>query len=306
MKALLRHTVLVLIVWLAASGVSFGTQVYLKDGGSIDARSVWRQGNKVYVNINRDIVADFAASEIDLRRTFPKSGTARHQVTHPAARAEPNPPEAKPVVQARPAIAATAQKPAVPSVPAPAPVAIEAPQPGAATATAAEHAAPPDKAEQQRRSQEAAKMMVEAVMKKDQELMKKALEMQKSALPQQGSAVPNKPAFPSFSLSTRLTIVVACLLIITGYWVVFRKAGQDGWKCLIPFYNIYVLMGIAGKPGWWMFLLFVPLVGVAILLFAMLSLAKKFGRSELFGVGLLLLPMIFFPLLAFGGSEYEG
>jgi len=40
--------------------------------------------------------------------------------------------------------------------------------------------------------------------------------------------------------------------------------------------------------------------------FHVLSLAKKFGRSELFGVGLLLLPMIFYPVLAFGGSEYEG
>jgi hypothetical protein len=58
--------------------------------------------------------------------------------------------------------------------------------------------------------------------------------------------------------------------------------------------------------GWWMFLMFIPLVGVVIYLLAMLSLAGKFRRSELFGVGIFLLPMIFFPLLAFGGSEYEG
>ncbi|OGU16884.1 MAG: signal peptidase I [Geobacteraceae bacterium GWC2_53_11] len=103
-----------------------------------------------------------------------------------------------------------------------------------------------------------------------------------------------------------LLMLALCVLIIAAQWIIFQKAGQAGWKCLVPFYNAYILMQIAGKPGWWMFLLFIPLVGVAIMLFAMLSLAKKFGRSELFGVGLLLLPMIFFPLLAFGGSDYEG
>ena len=145
-------------------------------------------------------------------------------------------------------------------------------------------------------------MMVDAAMKKDPEMMKKALEVQKSTMPQQKSAVLNK----GLPISFLLIILTVCLLVIAGQWIVFQKAGQAGWKSLIPFYNMYILMEISGKPGWWMFLLFVPLVGLVILLFALLSLAKKFGRSELFGVGLLLLPMLFFPLLAFGGSEYEG
>jgi len=147
-------------------------------------------------------------------------------------------------------------------------------------------------------------MMTEAMLKKDPDLMKKALEMQKSAMPQQGGTpMPQQGSFPIILL---LVTLVVCILIIAGQWIVFQKAGQAGWKCLIPFYNMYVLMEISGKPGWWMFLLFVPLVGIVIYLFAMLSLAKKFGRSELFGVGLVFLPMIFFPVLAFGGSEYEG
>ena len=125
--------------------------------------------------------------------------------------------------------------------------------------------------------------------------MKNALE--KSAAPQMGAGI------PVFML---LIILAVCVLIIAAQWIIFQRAGQAGWKCLIPFYNMYILMQISGKPGWWMFLLLVPLVGVVILLLAMLALAKKFGRSELFGVGLFLLPMIFFPILAFGGSQYEG
>lgn len=318
MNALLRHTVLIMMVWLTAAGVCFGKQVYLKDGGVIDAQSAWRQGSKVYVKVNRDIVADFAANEIDLRRTFPKSASRQVKKVAavpaepkkaagpqaPAAAApanieskpagSPAPPTTKPPVPT----VAPGQKPATP----PAPPVVKEPQPAAAP-TPAEPAAPADKAELQRRSQEAAKMMAEAVVNKDSEKMKKALELQKSAIPEQGAPAPIKPGFP---LAFILLILAVCLLIIAAQWIIFQKAGVAGWKCLIPFYNMYILMQIAGKPGWWMFLLFIPLVGVAIMLFAMLSLAKRFGKGELYGVGLFFLPMIFFPLLAFGGSEYEG
>lgn len=317
MQVFVRNTVLILFMWLMLAGVCLGRQVYLKDGSIIDSQSAWQQGDKVFVKVNRDIVADFNSNEIDLRRTFPKSGSSSRHVPRKVAAAPvtkadksvlPVPVVAKsdpkPAVQTKPAVATPAPKPVAPPAPVPARSVKESPRPDAATSTAAEPEALPDKAEQQRRAQEAAKMMVEAAMKKDPEMMKKALEMQKSAMPQpQGAAPQIRPAFP---LSVLLALLAICILVIAGLWIVFQKGGQAGWKCLVPFYNMYVLMEISGKPGWWMFLLFVPLVGVAFLLFAMLSLAKKFRRSELFGVGLLLLPMIFFPLLAFGGSEYEG
>ena len=146
-------------------------------------------------------------------------------------------------------------------------------------------------------------MMAEAVSNKDPELMKKAIELQKSSMPQ-----PDAPPVRQAGIlrSLPLMLLVACILILIGQWVVFQKAGRAGWECLIPFYNMYVLMEISGKPGWWMFLLLVPLLSVVILLLSLLSLASKFGRSALFGLGLLFFPMIFFPLLAFGGSKYEG
>lgn len=58
-----------------------------------------------------------------------------------------------------------------------------------------------------------------------------------------------------------------------------------------------------GKPGLWLLLLFIPFVGIVFYLLAMLALAERFGRGAGFGVGLCFLPMIFFPLLAFGGSQ---
>ncbi len=65
-------------------------------------------------------------------------------------------------------------------------------------------------------------------------------------------------------------------------------------------------MEVSGCPGWWVVLLLIPLVNVVFFLLAMLSLAGKFGRGAGFGIGLWLLPMFFFPVLAFGGSQYEG
>lgn len=108
------------------------------------------------------------------------------------------------------------------------------------------------------------------------------------------------------SLRYLLLLLAVSLLIVVSMWVVFEKAGQSGVQSIIPIYNMYILMEISGKPGWWLVLLFIPVVGFVFYLLAMLALAEKFGRSALFGIGLFFLPMFFFPMLAFGGSQYEG
>jgi hypothetical protein len=325
MKVFVRNMALILFVWLMLAGVCLAKQVYLMDGSIIDAQSAWRRGNKVFVKVNRDIVADFNASEIDLQRTFPTTAkrsktvkhshhvrrkAAAHAVTVAKTSAKvpvkpvskvsiPAPQPAAPVAVATP----VPQSVAPPTTHIPLPASTAPAQPSAAPSTSTAPASPPDKAELDRRKQEAVKMMTEAVMKRDPELMKKALEMQKSAMPQPGAGGLNNVGFP---LYVPLVFLAVCLLFIVIHWIIFERAGQAGWKSLIPFYNTYIFMEIAGKPGWWMFLLIVPLVNIAIYFLAMLSLAKKFGRSELFGVGIAILPFIFLPVLAFGGSQYEG
>jgi hypothetical protein len=96
------------------------------------------------------------------------------------------------------------------------------------------------------------------------------------------------------------------IIILASQWVIFRKAGRPGWACLIPFYNIYVLLQVAGKPGWWLILMFIPLVNLIIAIITMFGLAENFGKSGAFAVGLILLSIVFFPILAFGSSEYIG
>ena len=96
------------------------------------------------------------------------------------------------------------------------------------------------------------------------------------------------------------------LLVIIAWWKIFEKAGHSGWEAIIPFYNFYILLKIVGKPGWWLILLFIPLVNLVIIIWAYNMLSKSFGKDEAFTVGLILLGFVFFPILGFGSAKYLG
>jgi len=96
------------------------------------------------------------------------------------------------------------------------------------------------------------------------------------------------------------------VLVIAGLWKVFVKAGKPGWACLVPIYNIIVLLEIAGKELWWIILFFIPVVNFVILILVSIAVAEKFGKGAGFGLGLAFLPMFFFPLLGFGDARYQG
>ena len=107
-----------------------------------------------------------------------------------------------------------------------------------------------------------------------------------------------------------LLLLLAVLLIAS--WKIFTKAGQPGWAVLIPFYNIYVYTQVLRRPKWWILLYFfgfVPFVGSLAVLFVSIidsvRMAKVFGKSPVFGVGLLLLPFIFYLVLAYGSTDYD-
>jgi uncharacterized membrane protein YhaH (DUF805 family) len=100
--------------------------------------------------------------------------------------------------------------------------------------------------------------------------------------------------------------IAVLIFMIAAMWKVFTKAGQPGWAILIPFYNLYVLCKIAGRPGWWIILCLIPFVNFIIFIILDIDIAKNFGKGVGFGIGLLLLPFIFFPILGFGSATYQG
>src|SRR5262245_7571061 len=100
--------------------------------------------------------------------------------------------------------------------------------------------------------------------------------------------------------------LVLALIAIIAWWKVFTKAGHPGWACLIPIYNLYILIKIAGKPGWWIVLFLIPIVNFVIAILVAIGVANNFGKSALFGLGLAFLPFIFYLILAFGDAQYIG
>jgi len=105
-----------------------------------------------------------------------------------------------------------------------------------------------------------------------------------------------------------IVLYLAILVIgIVAGWKIFEKAGEKGWKVLIPLYNTYTLFRIAGRNGWWMLALLVPLLNIVVAIMLALDLAKHFGKSAWFAIfGLILFPYIGSLMLAFGEAKYVG
>jgi hypothetical protein len=101
-----------------------------------------------------------------------------------------------------------------------------------------------------------------------------------------------------------LIVVVVIAFYVVAYWRIFEKAGQPGWGVIVPLYNAYLWCKIAGRPEWWMILLFIPLVNIAIALILALDIAKRFSKSDGFGIGLWLLSFVFIPILGYGTAQY--
>jgi hypothetical protein len=100
--------------------------------------------------------------------------------------------------------------------------------------------------------------------------------------------------------------LVVVLLVIICLWKVYAKAGKPGWAAIVPIYNVIVLLEIVGRPLWWIVLFFIPFANIVAAILLYIGLAKAFGKGGGYGIGLLLLPVIFLPMLAFGSAQYVG
>lgn len=100
--------------------------------------------------------------------------------------------------------------------------------------------------------------------------------------------------------------IVVALVMIAGMWKMFSKAGEPGWASIIPFYNAYVLFKITWGSGIKFLLLLIPIANIVVVIMTQIKLAKAFGKSTGFAVGLILLSPIFYVILGFDSSEYLG
>lgn len=132
------------------------------------------------------------------------------------------------------------------------------------------------------------------------------------------------------------TLVASVILAIIAFfvftamirWKIFVKAGEKGWKSLIPFYGDYIEYRIVWDTKWFwvefiagmvMFAcLMIPVIGLTILVailifqaviqvvFAMQE-AHAFGKDDGFAIGLMTFGFVFQILLAFDdNAKYVG
>ena len=96
------------------------------------------------------------------------------------------------------------------------------------------------------------------------------------------------------------------VLFVLPWCGVFHRAGKPWWVALIPVINALVVMRIAGRPLWWVFLLLVPLLGIAVWAVLCLDVAESFGHGLPYTIGLVFVPFVFCVLLWLGPQPYEG
>ncbi len=101
-----------------------------------------------------------------------------------------------------------------------------------------------------------------------------------------------KELFVWFAL---LPILVPAYL---GYWLLFEKAGEKGWKSLVPFYNFYILTRITGRPWWWIFYLLVPIVNLFVAIGIQVDLYRSFGKEKFSDIAIgIVFPFVYLPYL---------
>lgn len=138
------------------------------------------------------------------------------------------------------------------------------------------------------------------------------------------------------SLAEAIWSLVCLFFTIAVHWKLFEKAGEPGWKTLIPIYNIYIFY----KMTWGKDRAIIPMIPVFVVILAaflspilmammflyfhllailaialsiaalvlwiitVIKLADCFAKGASFAVGLFFLYPIFSAMLAFGNMDY--
>lgn len=101
-----------------------------------------------------------------------------------------------------------------------------------------------------------------------------------------------------------IIILVLAVLAIIANWKLFEKAGEKGWKAIVPIYNLVILCRISGLSGWYTIALLIPYLNFLAAIYLYYRLSKSFGKG--IGMTILLLLYVGLFILGFGKSQYIG
>lgn len=131
-------------------------------------------------------------------------------------------------------------------------------------------------------------------------------------------------------------VLAIFIFIIIAQAKVNKKAGRPGWSALIPYYCNYIRADIAGNTNYFWTMLIANIASTLLtniannvdssglmIILSMISLvasivslvfftkiqygvSRAFGQGVGFTIGLILLPIVFYPMLAWGKYTYVG
>ena len=117
------------------------------------------------------------------------------------------------------------------------------------------------------------------------------------------------PVLPAIGIGAIVVGIILCIALcvleIAALWKIYEKAGEKGWKAIVPFLNMYVLFKITWGNGWMFLLSFIPFANAVIAIITMHKLSVKFGHGVGYTLGLLFFNFIFALILGFGSSQYQ-
>jgi len=98
--------------------------------------------------------------------------------------------------------------------------------------------------------------------------------------------------------------IVLLLAFGAGLYKMFEKAGEQGWKAIVPGLNVYTWIQLTGRPIWWLALLLVPIVGIFIFAYMLIDMVKSFGKFGFWQHALaIIVPFFYYPFIGFQEEE---
>ncbi len=106
-----------------------------------------------------------------------------------------------------------------------------------------------------------------------------------------------------------LLVALAIYIVsVIAMWKLFTKAGEAGWKSLIPVYNMWVFLRLGDQAGWWALVALIPLVNIVSIVFmaiAAYNIGLKLGKEGWYVVLYLFVPVIWMLILGFDKSTWK-
>lgn len=103
-----------------------------------------------------------------------------------------------------------------------------------------------------------------------------------------------------------LVLIAIAVVEIVALWKIFAKANEPGWASIVPIYNTYTMVKIAGYNPLLFLLFLIPLVNIVFGIMVLIRLGAAFGKSTGWSIVMLIIfNVIGMLILGFGKDEYR-